>query len=87
MNKNSVLVFIGSPFAPDGRVLQESLSLIKNGYKVYIIAWDRDVVSLINKVIIFGKGENQTRIKFACEKNENPPKGRAIELQFGKYRD
>ncbi len=42
MNKIRILMFIGSPFAPNVRVLQESLSLIKEGYKVYIIAWDRE---------------------------------------------
>ena len=40
--KNKIVMFLASPFSPHVRVLQESISLIKAKYRVYLIAWDRE---------------------------------------------
>ncbi len=40
-----VLMLLTNPFRPDPRVHKEARSLIEAGYKVSIIAWDRDMTS------------------------------------------
>jgi glycosyltransferase involved in cell wall biosynthesis len=41
MLANSVVMLITNPFRPDSRVLKEAMSLSKLGYRITIIAWDR----------------------------------------------
>lgn len=37
-----VTMVLSNPFKPDPRVFKEAKNLIKSGYKVFIIAWDRE---------------------------------------------
>ncbi len=56
--KNSIPVamVLSNPFEPDYRVYKEACSLIKNGYRVTIFAWDRSckfpVYQLIDQIVI-----------------------------------
>lgn len=40
--KNRIVMFLSNPYHPDDRVRNEAISLIKAGYEVIILAWDRD---------------------------------------------
>jgi len=40
--RNKVLMLLSNPFRPDPRVHREAVSLIRNGYDVTIVCWDRD---------------------------------------------
>ena len=41
-NSNRFLMLLTNPFLPDPRPLKEAKILIKYGYTVDVIAWDRD---------------------------------------------
>ena len=36
-----ILMLLSNPFRPDVRVYKEAISLIKGGYDVTVVAWDR----------------------------------------------
>jgi len=40
--KKKALMLLSNPFRPDPRVHREALSLIRNGYGVTVLCWDRD---------------------------------------------
>ena len=37
-----MVITVSNPFKPDPRVYKEARSLVKHGYEVTIIAWDRE---------------------------------------------
>jgi len=54
-NKKKILMILSKPFVIDPRVYQEAESLVKNGYEVTVIVWDRrkDYKLLICYILMF----------------------------------
>ena len=46
-----VLMLLSNPFRPDPRAHKEAKSLIKAGYKVTILCWDRDLSSPESEIV------------------------------------
>ena len=51
MPTKRVLMLLSNPFRPDPRVHREAVSLVKAGYMVTIICWDRDMKHLAKETI------------------------------------
>ncbi len=48
--RKKVIMLLSNGFDPDPRVYQEAISLVKHGFEVTIIAWDRDKKMVKNEV-------------------------------------
>ena len=57
-----VLMLLSNPFKPDPRVYKEAKSLVKNGYDVTILCWDREL-KFLEKEIVDGIKVERIRLK------------------------
>ena len=59
-------MLLSNPFRPDVRVYKEAISLIKGGYDVTVVAWDREMKYLTEER---SDGINILRIPLFSKKN------------------